>query len=248
MPSTISRSFFLYLLLLPVLTIACDKKTVESGQYQSALLELYTSEGCSSCPPAEKWLNSLVIEANHELDMLALTFHVDYWDYIGWKDIYAKPDFTRRQRYLASINQQNTIYTPEFFVNKVEARGTTGVVEKIQASNKKPSTVKLLLHLQQQDNKIELKLDSQFNPESQFSVQFIVFENNITQKIKRGENAGSKMTHQRVVRYLSREQDLKPEISTTILIKPQWKSDNLGIAAIIKNSNGEYIQSIFSTL
>src|SRR6476660_686425 len=72
--------------------------TFESGDTQSMLIELFTSEGCSSCPPAEKWLSAL--KSNQDLwkKIVPVAFHVDYWDRLGWRDRFAKPDFTSRQQ------------------------------------------------------------------------------------------------------------------------------------------------------
>lgn len=94
------------------------KETVfESGINQTVMIELYTSEGCSSCPPAEKYLNSL--KSNQQLwkKYIPLAFHVDYWDYLGWKDKFASPLHTKRQEQHAKANGAQTIYTPGFFVN-----------------------------------------------------------------------------------------------------------------------------------
>ena len=80
-----------------------------------ALVELYTSQGCSSCPPADRWLSQLPtrIDANRAVP---LALHVGYWDYIGWKDPFAKREFNDRQSQLAALNGSNTRYTPGVFV------------------------------------------------------------------------------------------------------------------------------------
>ena len=72
--------------------------SAKSGAYTVALVELYTSEGCDSCPPADRWLRALPSTGITPDKAVALSLHVDYWDYIGWKDPYAKPQFTERQR------------------------------------------------------------------------------------------------------------------------------------------------------
>ena len=110
--------------LLAVPAFAAETLTVVSGQQQTAVVELYTSEGCSSCPPADQWLEALIQIPRDELDVLALAFHVDYWDYLGWKDRFGSPRHTSRQRQLGANNNQRSIYTPEFFVDGIEARGT----------------------------------------------------------------------------------------------------------------------------
>ena len=81
------------------------------------MIELYTSEGCSSCPPAERYLNQLTKNPLLWKKFIPLAFHVDYWDYLGWRDKYASPRYTARQKQHAAINAARTIYTPGFFVN-----------------------------------------------------------------------------------------------------------------------------------
>lgn len=236
----------LSLVISPIL--ANEPVTVNSGKNQTALLELYTSEGCSSCPPADRWFNQLIKVSANELDVLALSFHVDYWDYIGWKDIYANPAYTTRQRRLARINQQSTVYTPEFFVNGIEARGTQSVLEKISSTNKLESDVGLKLSFHQQKNKILLQLSSEFDSKQNPLVRFVVYENNLTSDVKRGENAGKTFNHQRVVRFLSPRQKLQPEISYSINVDSQWNVQNLGVAALVQTKNGEFLQTVYSQL
>ena len=88
-----------------------------SGDRQTPLIELYTSEGCSSCPPADRWLSTLKADSGLWTDFVPVAFHVDYWDYIGWKDRFASPDWSARQRRLASEGDARTVYTPGVFVD-----------------------------------------------------------------------------------------------------------------------------------
>src|SRR5256885_16057749 len=100
--------------------------TFESGETQGTLIELFTSEGCSSCPPAEKWLSGL--KSNQELwkRIVPVAFHVDYWDRLGWRDRFAKPEFTARQQRYAAAWGGDSVYTPGFVVNGKEWRGWFG--------------------------------------------------------------------------------------------------------------------------
>ena len=86
-------------------------------------------------------------EEADELDVLPLAFHVDYWNYLGWKDRFSSPRFTSRQRMLGTNNLQRTIYTPEFFVNGVEARGAGNILGKIQHSNRRKAPLQLQLRV-----------------------------------------------------------------------------------------------------
>lgn len=219
--------------------------TVKSGPYQTAVLELYTSEGCSSCPPADEWLGELTSIPRQELDVLPLAFHVDYWDNIGWKDEFAHASFTQRQRNLGRLNSQRSIYTPEFFVHGVEARGTSSVVNRIRSVNQSVSTVQLELTVELQKMQYKLLLQSENNSGDELKVQFFVYEDDLTNQVTRGENAGKTLSHERVVRYLSDHIDLKPSILHTIEIPAHWRKAKLGLGALVKNSKDVYFQSLF---
>ena len=96
---------------------------ISSGEQQVVLLELYSSQGCSSCPPAEKWINRFVDEPQLWQSLVPVVFHVDYWDYLGWKDPYSHPAFTARQGEFKKQGLSRSVYTPGFIVNGREWRG-----------------------------------------------------------------------------------------------------------------------------
>ena len=97
--------------------------TFSSGEKQTTMIELFTSQGCSSCPPAEQWLNSL---KNHEAlwsQIIPIAFHVDYWDRLGWPDVYADKAYSARQYRHRQQNHIRSVYTPGLVVNGKEWRG-----------------------------------------------------------------------------------------------------------------------------
>ncbi len=103
---------------LTLLSVSCgafaaqDACTAPSGPAITPVMELYTSEGCSSCPPADKWLSSLKGSG-----MVVQAFHVGYWDYIGWVDRFAAPAYTKRQHEVAERNKLRSVYTPQAVLN-----------------------------------------------------------------------------------------------------------------------------------
>jgi len=97
--------------------------TFSNSAAKASLIELYTSEGCSSCPPAEAWLGGLKSSPKLWTEIFPLNFHVDYWDGLGWPDRFASPGYTQRQRDYASSLGQDSVYTPEFVVDGAEFRG-----------------------------------------------------------------------------------------------------------------------------
>ena len=120
-----SRNILPVLALLVSTTATAGSLTLNSGTKQVTLLELYTSQGCSSCPPAERWLNEYVDDEELWTNIVPAAFHVDYWAYIGWKDTYATPENGERQRGYARAGKARTVYTPGLFSNGREWRGWT---------------------------------------------------------------------------------------------------------------------------
>ena len=90
---------------------------LQSGEYRTQMIELFTSEGCSSCPPAEAFLNTYAQDPQLWQRVIPLAFHVDYWDYLGWRDPYASAAHSQRQRDYARHLRMNTVYTPALFIN-----------------------------------------------------------------------------------------------------------------------------------
>jgi hypothetical protein len=116
---TVAAAILLSLLLsLSAFEIHAKSCTGQSASQKVSLVELYTSQGCSSCPPADQWLGTF----SQRDDVVPLSMHVAYWDYIGWKDPFAKPEFAQRQRWLAQVSKSNSVYTPGVFVGGAEFR------------------------------------------------------------------------------------------------------------------------------
>jgi len=101
--------------ILCLLTLSVP--TFSYGQTAPVVVELFSSQGCASCPPVDEFLFELAQQRN----IIALGWHVDYWDYIGWKDAFAHPAFTERQKAYAPALKQRMIYTPEFIINGAES-------------------------------------------------------------------------------------------------------------------------------
>lgn len=98
-------------------------QTIAGGPARASLLELFTSEGCSSCPPAEAWLSNLATSDRLWKDTVPVAFHVDYWDYLGWADVFARPEYSERQQVYAAAWRSDRVYTPGFVLNGSEWRG-----------------------------------------------------------------------------------------------------------------------------
>jgi hypothetical protein len=114
--SVLASTTFTTLMFLTSHAAAQPCTAESSPTVKARVIELYTSQGCSSCPPADRWLRGIAAQpASHAV--VPLSLHVKYWDYIGWKDPYAREEFTARQRWLAQLNRNNTVYTPGVFLD-----------------------------------------------------------------------------------------------------------------------------------
>jgi hypothetical protein len=113
----------LWLATFLTLVSARAETNMQSGPQKVSLLELYTSEGCSSCPPAESWLSRLTTDGRLWKEIVPVAFHVDYWDDLGWKDRLAKQEYTARQRSYSTVWGDSSVYTPGFVFNGREWKG-----------------------------------------------------------------------------------------------------------------------------
>src|SRR5579872_4641681 len=121
-----TRFLLLFMAILTAKAAAGAPLQFKSSTRQTALIELYTSEGCSSCPPAEAWLGKLKAEAGLWNDFVPIAFHIDYWDYLGWRDKWSNKQFSERQQSYAQLWGGENVYTPEFVLNGKEWRGWRG--------------------------------------------------------------------------------------------------------------------------
>lgn len=174
-----------------------------AGDRVPVLVELFTSEGCSSCPPADDVLARLVREQPvHGVEILALSEHVDYWDSLGWRDPYSSPVFTERQQAYASQLRRGNIYTPQAVVDgRAEVLGSDERAARsaaVQAGALQHGTITA----RRQGN--ALHLEAKLPPHSGAEVLLAAVDDPPPGRIARGENAGRTLSHVRVVRDLRR--------------------------------------------
>ena len=164
------------------------------------VVELYTSQGCSSCPPADKILAKL---ADRE-DVIALAFHVDYWDYIGWEDKFADPSFTQRQRNYARVAGARSIYTPQMIVHgKDHVIGAKPMELADHISNHRSADSPVSLRLSRNGDIVRIRATSKSRFPGGSTVRVATYSPEETVAIKRGENAGRTLSYHNVVRALT---------------------------------------------
>jgi len=188
------KAFIIILGLIIHSTVYSEPLTLSSSKQQTTLIELFTSEGCSSCPPAERWLNKLKDDSRLWKQIIPLAFHVDYWDYIGWKDSFATPANTERQRRYHQERGISTVYTPGFVNNGKEWRQWFGL-KTLTASPNTPGQLKASIA----DNQLEATFASGIIANDSLKLNIAILGFGFTTKIKAGENAGRISAHDFVV-------------------------------------------------
>ena len=165
-----------------------------AAQNGPVVIELYTSQGCSSCPPADKMLHDL---AKRD-DVIALALHVDYWDYIGWADSFATPAFTARQHAYAHAANSATVYTPQMVIGGIDhviGSRSMQVMDLLQAHSRKGNPV--AVSLTRSGDRVQIS--AQPGVQGQFVVQLVRYKPQETVEIRRGENAGRNLSYANIV-------------------------------------------------
>ena len=180
-------------LLFIILVLASPlfaQKHLQSTEKQTIMIELFSSEGCSSCPPAEKWLNNFENSPDLWTKYIPLSFHVTYWDRLGWKDSFAQTDFTTRQYNYKKEGHTSGVYTPGFIMNSKEWRGWFDKTnDKVETSHGG------VLSADIEEKSIYIK----YQREGDFRVHIALLGFGLETKVPRGENEGKLLKHNFVV-------------------------------------------------
>lgn len=166
---------------------------------ETVVVELFTSQGCSSCPPADRILGELAQEEN----VIALGFHVDYWDYLGWKDEFASAEHTERQRAYARAMGERSVYTPQMVIGGIEhVVGSHGmkVAKLVQKHSERRMPV--TLQLERNGGTVSVRATTSGSIPA-VVVQLATYSPKETVDVRRGENGGRKLTYHNVVRQIA---------------------------------------------
>jgi hypothetical protein len=226
-----------------------------SGPHTTALVELYTSEGCDSCPPADHWLSSLFSRGFRPDQVVPLSLHVDYWDYIGWKDPYAKGQFSARQRKLAAMRRPVIVYTPQVLLQGRDFRrwGSDDFGSEVEHINSRAARARIALVIRAiEPGAIRADLSAMlFDPAERknAAVYLAAYENRLASNVSAGENRGRRLEHDFVVREwvgpIAFGESLKVDESRSLTLLPGADRSNLGVAAFVQNrGTSEVLQAL----
>jgi hypothetical protein len=226
---------------------ACE---VKSGAATAALVELYTSEGCSSCPPADRKLNDLRAQAGADALVVPLALHVSYWDGLGWSDPFAQKAFDARQSQLVERQRRHVVYTPQFFVNGSELRGWDAQLPAaIRAVNAKPAPLSITLKAAPAANDAVLleAAASASDPRTAGALYLAVSESGLVSHVRRGENSGATLRHDATARLwlgpVALEQGAA-RLRKELALPAGWRRENLQAVAFVQDAAGGVLQAV----
>ena len=221
----------------------------DSGHTRAALVELYTSEGCSSCPPADQQLGKLA-QAGPRIVPLAL--HVDYWDSIGWKDPFAQPAFAQRQAWEVRANQHRTSFTPHFFVNGREVLDWRADLGDNLKPASGPSTARIVLSAEPRGSSaLRLRVDGTVTADGRshgpLQLFVVVTEGRLSSQVDAGENRGAKLDHDAVARQWIGPIAVQGNgaMLDRVVDVPRLAGGHVGVVAFIQDaSTAEVLQAV----
>ncbi len=229
------KSALLTLFIIPILFFSSSTdKPLESNNI--VVLELFTSQGCSSCPPADEYLNKVKSDK-----VIALSYHVDYWNYIGWNDPFSSSVYTEKQRLYGTKFNSRTIYTPQLVINgKEHVVGSNKrlVNQKIAEYSKKSNSNKIVLSdLSKEESIVKFSYSIEGEFEGKY-IRTILVINERKTSVKRGENRNRELVNTNIVinelRFRLEKDSGKGSIVLPEIVE---SSDDLSLIVIIENKD-----------
>lgn len=239
--------FIVLLLALSASVANAQTCTARSPAHTVALVELYTSEGCSSCPPADRFLSELRGAGVSAAQAVPLSLHVDYWNAIGWKDPFSSAVFTERQRALSDLVHTRTIYTPEFFVGGRELRNWSGGLrDEVKRINARPAQAVIAITLGRATT-AGLPVEVSANGPNGALLHVALVHNKVASRVTAGENGGRTLHHDYVVRQwlapMPIGRDGRVQIARALPLPSGAPVADLAVTAFVQAAQGEVLQA-----
>ncbi|MEO8218617.1 MAG: DUF1223 domain-containing protein [Acidobacteriota bacterium] len=216
---------------------------VDSGGV--AVVELFTSQGCSSCPPADRLLTEIGSNQHWQGKVIPLAFHVDYWNRLGWSDPFSSPAWSQRQQNYASAFRSSQVYTPQAVVNgKVQMVGSNraAVTSAIEDGARSAQAYRVSIALDPSGGSVQATVTAKAGtnvPAADLQLLLAVAENGISTPVKRGENAGRDLRNDHIVRRLVNIGTIHHGDGTvrsvSVKLDPGWNRRNLEFVALLQD-------------
>jgi hypothetical protein len=246
------RSFVLAVTV--VVLVGCSREAQSASSratnhQRTVLLELFTSQGCSSCPPADQLLSKLRKENFDGAVVIPLAYHVDYWNHLGWRDPFSSAQWSARQRAYAASIPGSQVYTPQLIVNgTVQLVGSSerhirAEIERQLAGRDGGSVT--IDRVTRAGNQLKVQVHAS-STSTLADLMVVLFENGVETAVSRGENANRNLANDAIVRWESKAAEVPAEgtnvtETVTIPLDAGWRADSIGVAAFLQDSKSRAI-------
>lgn len=245
-----SLGYFLWMIALLLPSGSGNEKSREPAAPKPAIvLELFTSQGCESCPSADALLSKLGNDTLYKPFVIPLSYHVDFWNSLGWKDPFSTRQFSARQLAYEAVLGMENFYTPQLIINgRAECVGSyeKRVREEIEwAMNGLPKARLTPRVVKQRNGAVDVQVTARVQEDiasEKLNLMLAVFENNLVTTVERGENRGKVLRNDHVIRILEEVGTLSGEAhsffvsNVTINLEPEWQKENLGVAVFLQDT------------
>jgi hypothetical protein len=232
--------------------LACSREAKSAdhppARAKTVVLELFTSQGCSSCPPADALLSKLGRETFDGGRVIPLAYHVDYWNHLGWRDPFSSAEWSKRQNSYARVMKNSQVYTPQAVLNgraqlvgSAERQVRAEIERQLDEGDRGSVVIDRATRVRDTlvvDVRAHLDKGASKNGAA---VMVVLFENGITTKVASGENARRELSNDFIVRGQRQAMVVAPgaadaHATVTIPLKGDWKVANLGVVAFLENT------------
>ena len=222
---------------------------VASDARRAPLVELYTSEGCDSCPPADRWFARLPVGPGAAIP---LSFHVDYWDSLGWKDRFASPEWSERQRARVRAGGGRIVYTPQVLFDGRDLKWHSGTAfaESLGRARSKPPGATLRLRMARRGDALEVEVESALAPgvTAPADLHVAITQGALATEVRAGENKGERLAHEHVVRTVEKMGAVGVTARTLSYgrpFAPGWRAEDLAVVAWVQDrESAEVLQAV----
>ena len=227
-------------------------ETVAKRRDRPVVLELFTSQGCSSCPPADRLLSDLGRRDLEGVELIPLSFHVDYWNHLGWRDVFSKSAWSKRQRGYAEALGSRRVYTPQVVIqgeHDCVGSRVSCVLKGIERARSRPARARVEIdRLETSPESFSLRATVRAERlERSAEVIVVLYESGLLTEVSRGENARRALRNDFVVRALQEVAKIEARDSrahrlrASIALDPEWKIEHIGAAVLVQDQSSRLI-------
>lgn len=219
---------------------------IDSPQHRVTVLELYTSEGCNSCPPADRWFSGPRAQGIAADSAVLLAFHVDYWNNLGWPDPFSKPAYSARQREAAARARSGLVYTPQVLFDGIDYRQRDAgrLRAHLAELNREAPKAQIRARVQRSGNDLQVsgEIEAAGMPAGQRLQAWVAtYENGLYTHVRAGENAGKRLNHDYVVRDFGGpfllDRNGRVRLDHRIQLPRGADADRLGVAVFVEQAD-----------